>query len=76
MAEAPGVGQRNGLQVKTGVIFPGCLRVRSIRLLPGAPPANSGEPGSGRTTQCFCHKVKVLPTVPWEILANLEAGGR
>lgn len=70
MAEAPGVGQRNGLQVKTGVIFPG------IRLLPGAPPANSGEPGSGRTTQCFCHKVKVLPTVPWEILANLEAGGR
>lgn len=26
MPEAPGVRQRTGLEVKTGVMFPGCLR--------------------------------------------------
>lgn len=41
MAKAPGAGQGNGLVVKTGVMFQGCLRVRSIQLLPGAPVANS-----------------------------------
>lgn len=41
MVEAPWAGQGNGPVVKTGVMFQGCLRVRSIQKLPGAPAANS-----------------------------------
>lgn len=41
MTEAPGAGPGNGPVVETGVMFQGCLRVRSVQLLPGAPAATS-----------------------------------
>lgn len=72
MAEAPGAGQGNGLLVKTGVMFQGCLRVRSIQLLPGAPAANSRL---RQNLSVLLRQGQSPSYCPMGISANLEAVG-